>query len=635
MFNFKYNSDVIRTLLIVIFLTTSSLFSAERNYIRRVFRASDGLRETQVTSVSVSPRGTVWARHGELGVLSYLDGYNIRHIPAPPGNYKIYESKTGQIWSLYSDGLQEYDGTKWVSYSIPEISEEFSSAPVRRIRQIPLIPTKKGEVFFLISKGLMAFDVEKKSVSMLLKVEQTRLEKFIDMIPSDDDGIWITGKKGILKLSPDIFKDGTIAFNEFLFDEKLNVENGLRPVEDEIGGITLVADSLETGKRVSIFFDGKKWHKILSLDESIRQSWRDIHQTFWGLTINRLIKLRNFPDLYIERDVLNLGQMFEIAFAKCGVFYAATIDGLYRFAPALWIQESVLGDINSPVHSINQTTDDKFWFITSDGLGLFFKNKWKMHSFEEGMEQIFQPQGSPYFIGSDLMVLNISDRAHFFNPKSEEFIPIEHPSGRYSKLVGQLKDGSICLLTVDPTRLEGGYRIDIFDGKRFRHFMEATNTVRLGSDLFFVKQVSNGDVWVGGSTAIAVFKNKQWIFFGQDSILSPPGATCMVEIETNKLWFALQNNIYEYDGKYWRIIKGDLGNIRSILKSSSGAVWVATGNGLFRYEKGRWISNSTQEGLPSSSIFTLFEDKSGKLWTGTSRGVATFNPEADTAPPSV
>lgn len=626
-----------RTLLVIVFLIClpSPLLSAERNYIRRVFRASDGLRETQVTSVSVSPRGTVWARHGDIGVLSYLDGYHIRHIAAPPGNYRIYESKSGQIWSLYAEGLQEYNGEKWINYPISEIHQEFLSDPMRRIRQIPLLPTKRGEVFFLVSKGLMVFDVEKKSVTALVIVDQTRLEKFIDMIPSNDDGIWITGKKGILKISPDILKNGTIAYKEFLFDEDLNVENGLRPVEDEMGGITLVADSLVTGKRVSLFFDGKKWHKILSLDESIRQSWRDIDQTFWGLTINRLINFRNFPDYYIGRDVLNLGQMFEISFAKGGIFYAATIDGLYRFAPALWIQESVLDTVNTPVHSINQTHDNKLWFITSDGLGLFFRSKWTMYNFEEGMEQIFQPQGSPYLISSDLMVLNVGDSAHFFNPKSEEFIPIEHPSGRYSKLVGQLKDGSICLLTMYPGQTESGYRIDLFDGKRFRHFMEATNTVRLGSDLFFVKQVSNGDIWVGGATALAVFKNKQWFFFGQDSISIPTGATCMAEIETNKLWFGLQNNIYEYDGKYWRIIKGNIGNVRTIFKSSSGTIWVATANGLFKYEKGKWISNGSQEGLPSSSIYTVFEDKSGKLWTGTSRGIATFNPDADTSPPIV
>jgi ligand-binding sensor domain-containing protein len=165
--------------------------------------------------------------------------------------------------------------------------------------------------------------------------------------------------------------------------------------------------------------------------------------------------------------------------------------------------------------------------------------------------------------------------------------------------------------------------------------MEATNTVKFGSDLFFVKQVSNGDVWAGGATAIAVFKNRQWLFFGQDSILIPTGATCMVEIETNKLWFGSQNKIYEYDGKNWRIIRGDFGNIRTIYKANNGTIWVATANGLFRYEKGKWVSNGSQDGLQSSSIYTLFEDKSGKLWAGNSRGVATFNPDADPSPPTV
>ncbi|MGC9036749.1 MAG: two-component regulator propeller domain-containing protein, partial [Verrucomicrobiia bacterium] len=287
-------------------------------------------------------------------------------------------------------------------------------------------------------------------------------------------------------------------------------------------------------------------------------------------------------------------------------------------------------------HSMNQTPDGYLLVITSDGLGLLEKNgKLFIYNFEEGSEQFFQPPGAPYILQSGMVALNVGDRAHFFNMRRKEFIPIEHPSGRHCKLVGQLNNGNLCFITTDPRSPQIAYRLDLFDGKRFRHFMEATNTVALGTEVYFVKQVSSGDVWVGGEKALAVNRNGQWLFLNQESYQAPTGAISFLEIETNKLWFGTQDSLYEYDGKNWRFVKSNLGRVRSIYKSKNGTIWLATANGLYRYERGKWVVNGTQEGLPSSSIYSVFEDSSGKLWACTARGLSYFNPEADPDPPIV
>jgi len=633
------NKLIVYLLLALVLYFTSPFLSlcAERNYIRRVYRVSDGLKENQVTSVTVSPRGNIWARHGELNVLSYLDGYTVKHIPAPSGNYRIYESKSGQIWSLYSGGLQELKGDRWVAYPIDDIRDEVASDPLRRIRQIPLLPTKRDRVCFLTSKALFEFDSSYNVANKIIGIEETRLERFIDMIPASDGGAWITGTKGILRVLPETFQStNKPVWREYLFDPSLNVENGLRPVEDDSGGLTLVADSLEAHKRVSLYFDGKKWQKAVSLEESIRQSWRDIGETFWGLTMNRLVRFRYFDEHYVEKDDFNPGQLFEIAIAKGGVFWVATIDGLYRFAPALWSRSNAFENIATVVHSMNQTPDGHLLVITSDGLGILEKNnKLSTYSFEEGTEQYFQPNGAPYIMPSGMLALNIGNRAHFFNIRRKEFILLEHPSGRNCKLIGQLNNGNICLITTDPRQPQGGYRLDLFDGKRFRHFMEATNTALLGQEVFFVKQVSSGDVWVSGEKSLAVNKNGEWMFLNQISYQAPTGAISFIEIATNKFWFGTQDNLHEYDGKNWRIIKSNLGRVRSIFKSRNGAVWVATASGLYRYEQGKWVSNGTQDGLPSQSIYSVFEDSSGTLWACTARGLAYFVPDADQDPPVV
>jgi signal transduction histidine kinase len=614
---------------------TNFLYSAERTFIRRVYRESDGLRDTQVTSVTISPRGNVWVRHGELGVLSYLDGYTVRHIPAPPGNFRIYESRSGQLWSLYTGGLQEFKNEKWVAYQIQEIKDEFEADPLRKIRQLPLIPTKRDHILFLISRALMEFNAADNITRVLIPVEDTKLEKFIDMTQAGSGTIYITGKKGVLKINEKKLESGTpLQWEEYLYDPEMNIENGFNPVEDENGGLTVVVDSLETKKRISVYFDGKKWKKIISISDSIRQSWPDIGNTFWGITINNIFRVRDSANQYIEPVDLNVGRMFDVAVGKGGVFYVATVDGLYRFAPALWSQDTDIF-VSAPVHSINQSPDGKIWVITADGLIEFEKNGQKKFDFEEGAEQFSQPEGTPYFLSPFSLALNINNNAHILDLKRNKFTPFVHPSGRTLKLIGRLNDGSLCFVSSDPRQPQSSFRIDLFDGRRYRHLMESTNAMRLGNEIYFAKSVSNGDIWIGGSKGVAVLKNKEWTIYGGAPEQIPSGATCMVEIETNKLWFGYKDELIEFDGKSWRIIRSKIDQIRGMCKAKNGTIWLATANGIYRYEKGNWVSYGIQEGLPSISINRIFEDNSGKIWACTTKGLAYFNPTADPDPPIV
>jgi ligand-binding sensor domain-containing protein len=62
--------------------------------------------------------------------------------------------------------------------------------------------------------------------------------------------------------------------------------------------------------------------------------------------------------------------------------------------------------------------------------------------------------------------------------------------------------------------------------------------------------------------------------------------------------------------------------ITSVLQDRVGFLWVATQNGLFRYDGSRFERYSKQEGLPSSNISGLYEDENGTLWVATFRGAA-------------
>lgn len=61
-----------------------------------------------------------------------------------------------------------------------------------------------------------------------------------------------------------------------------------------------------------------------------------------------------------------------------------------------------------------------------------------------------------------------------------------------------------------------------------------------------------------------------------------------------------------------------------LLQHSDGYLWIATAEGLFRYDGRRFVSYAREVGI-SGHILALCEDRSGNLWLGTSLGLACFD----------
>src|SRR5262249_22635602 len=126
--------------LALLFLPGANLL-AQRTGNWRIYRSADGLRDSLTTALTVSPRGRIVAKHGEADQLSILDGYEVTNVPSPGGgNYRVYENRTGQLWAIHPEGVQELRDGGWMLFPIKEIQAEYQSNLLRKVRQIPLLP---------------------------------------------------------------------------------------------------------------------------------------------------------------------------------------------------------------------------------------------------------------------------------------------------------------------------------------------------------------------------------------------------------------------------------------------------------------------------------------------------------------
>ncbi len=602
----------------------------------RVYKSADGLSENIVSSVTVGPRGGVWAKH--LNSVSWLDGYEVKTIPSLGlGNNRIYESASGQIWTVAAEGLQQYKDDVWIHYSVPEISAELRRNTLSLFRPIPLYPVRQNHVIFLVPDGLMEFnaeDADHPQATTLRPASRTGLRKFSSMTVAHDGGLWITGANGLAKLpGPARNLKSETEWQEHLLDAGLQMQNLREPTEDDEGGITALAESLDGSRQLLAYFDGKRWTSQELPGEKIIRAWRGANKTWWAISSYSLFQWTDGQKEIMVNEEISPHRYFDLAVEPGAIFWLATSDGLFRYAPLTWQSPANAKNLNSPIHAITDDPEDALWVVSANSLHQLEKNQWKNHPFPSSMEGNFQDTRVFFALTNGTVVLAAGERLLQFTPGTGKFSFVAHHPEARLKPLGLLKDGTLCVQRLDSSVDGKPYKLEVFDGTVFSPFPYPQPRLDLGNELVFLVASQSGRLWLGGNRAVASYHEKEWQICGSSEAAIPEGPACMLEISENRIWCGIQDKIWEFDGKSWRLIRGGFDRVNALLKARDGSIWIAADNGLYHRQHGAWIANGVAEGLPGSVVREVHEDRHGQIWAGTTRGLSLYHPEADADPP--
>ena len=168
----------------------------------RVFTQADGLAETAVASVTLSAGGEVLVGHPEAAAISVFDGYEVRQIPAPPGDRRrVYASPGGQFWTVAYEGLLELRDPEWKLRPVPDVTGHFRSG---RTNEIILLPVRQGHVLILLPDRLLQFTAEGPDtgrLELLQRAAQTTLGDFTSLTLARDGVLWLSGTRGVARSS--------------------------------------------------------------------------------------------------------------------------------------------------------------------------------------------------------------------------------------------------------------------------------------------------------------------------------------------------------------------------------------------------------------------------------------------------
>jgi signal transduction histidine kinase len=602
----------------------------------RIYRAADGLTESLTTAITVSPRGNLWVKHGEVDAVSQLDGYVVRHIPSPgTRQQRVYESRAGKIWSVYPQGLLEFANDQWLRHPLPAFSAEPDRAVPRTARLPPLLPAEQDRVLVLLPDRLLEYHAVSRESRVLRQAAETPLGRFNDLLAAADDGVWITAANGLARLPRPLRQlNPKTAWATFLPPEGFPARDFQRPFEDDDGGLTTIADSPTLGRRVLAHFDGTNWITRYAPGENLRFAWRSTERgRFWAVTANALVRLDSDRESPV-RERVAASQIYDVLVQPRGVFWLATPEGLFRFAPPSWRLPPSLPNPGTSIHAALEDRRGHPWFTTPQGLLWLDDARWQSAPWPEHFEPTFRARDALFVLPDDRIVLAAGEQLWLFHASSRTWQTVRHPQGRrLHKALGQLGRGSLCLQTIDPAAAELPYAFEIFDGTGIRPWLDGPSAIDLGSELFFLAQAQNGDLWLGGSAGPAVWHEGRWQRFSAADGYAPEGALSWLELGDGRVWCAGLGKVAEFDGKVWTTVLDSVDRPNAMIRAHDGSVWLATSSGLHRHNKGAWASVSEAEGLPGDSVFALLEDRSQRLWVGTSRGLAQYVPRADVDSP--
>jgi signal transduction histidine kinase len=621
---------------------TVAEIKADRVANWRMFQAGDGMRESYSSAVTVSPRGNVWVKHGQAGEISVLDGYDIHNLASPGQNsYRVYESRTGQLWSLFEEGLVVYDGAQWVRHPLAEIRAELLLGGRPQLRQIPLLPQERDHALFLLSGRLMSYDAVSRQATVILDVADTSLGRFIGIAEVRDRGegeisFWISGSNGLGKLSSQArrLRAGGV-WQEYLLDEPLQIEPSQMLFEAEPGRVITAATDPRSGEKHVVLFDGANWTLYPLEGMNLRQVWPGWDGTVWGYTVNSLVRfdLMMPPRIGRERERMWAGQYKDVATDRNGAFWLATSEGLLRYGPKSWRTPLELEQDTIHFHAILEQHSG-LWFASSDSLIRLENGLWRTIRWPDGIEGNFESGDLLLGLPSGRVLATSGPATLVFDPATDRFEHLAHPSGEAMRWLGQLPDGALALQAgYDPSAAEPGFRIERYDGTSFELLIESRPDWNFGGELRFLLVQANGDLWLGGSGGLARLRDSTFEIFGVAHGFWETKPLLLAEVSEGKLWCGSADKILEYNGVKWSIVRSEVNRVNQIVRGHDGKIWVATANGLLSFANGSWIINGLQEGLSSSAISDLCVDQKGRLWAASTRGLSRYHPDADVDPP--
>jgi len=590
------------------------------------FRIQSGLSDNDVQAVWGGGAGTTWLGTRSGGLVQHRAGRwrLFTEQDGLPGNQvtDIWGEGPDNIWVAFgSDGVARFDGFRWRTVRLPRRYQRFVSV-------YTLWGDDQGAVWLGTNNGLLRFDGQSWQA---FRTDNSDLAaNNVTLVMGDRaENLWIgywfeeLSPAPLPPPQPSPFSPGGVSWydgrrwHHFTQADGLGSNNVQALWPDEEGRVWV------GGFGPLSRFDGQGWRTIDGGPAGVTAIWGDDHGTLW------FGSQQTMPE--DSRPDGALSQELEAVITRYGGSewrsFTTTGDGL-----ASGKVTDIWGDGRGHVWA----THSNLWG-GSGGVSIYDGSHWRVWQVADGP---VTPRLRALALGPEGWIwlgtrkgVSVFDGARWQNFGRE--------NGLVSLDVEDLwigADGQVwvahALSTVQPE--QGG--VSRFDGRTWRHYGISDGLG--GPDVNAIGGDNQGHVWVGGQQPswetgkgwVARFDGARWQSF------SVEGGTVEAIWGDGRgnVWFRIAEGVNTYDGREWRYypslreavevtyddLKGTVGSNPIWTVDTEGHVWIATDNGVARYDGRDWQEFSTAIGLADDDVRAILLDRGGTLWFATGEGLA-------------
>ena len=102
----------------------------------------------------------------------------------------------------------------------------------------------------------------------------------------------------------------------------------------------------------------------------------------------------------------------------------------------------------------------------------------------------------------------------------------------------------------------------------------------------------------------------------------------IIQDSSGNIWLATFQGVFRYDGKDFTNIISEVSSARffSVLEDRKGNLWFGSiGSGVYRYDGKSFQNFTTNDGLVNNEIGCIYEDKAGNIWFGAGGGASRYD----------